>query len=580
MSAKEILLRLFALTQRKRKHLIQAILFVIIATIADVCTPILIKHFIDHYVLHDSFPQQALAILGAAYLSLYIIAAGSNYAQSVRFYWVALSAIEILRNTAFSALLKHPLSYFDQHPTGQITSRLTNDTEAIKDLYVNILGTVTANSTRIIGIIIAMAFLDWRLMLPCLFMVPAVITIMTVYNVRSSPRVKAVRRFLGDINARLSESIQGIRVIQLFSQAAHFEHEFATVSNQHYQARLSNLKLDALLLRPLIDMLQTFTLASIVVYFGSRSLSTGASVGIIYVFINYLGRFVEPMIEITQRLNIFQQALVSGERIFTLIDASKNSHDTEQPIHFLRPTDNSLNIENLAFSYDGKVKVLKAISLAVESGKFLAIVGHTGSGKSTLASLILRLYEPDSGLITLGKVPLNQIELTEFHKRVVFVQQDPFLFASNIADNIAFGDRFSLQQITQAAKMAGLDAFIQTLPEGYNTMLGERGVNLSTGQRQLLALSRALIRTPSILVLDEATANIDSHSEQAIQQALLSLRGKLTLIVIAHRLSTVVAADNIIVLHKGEISETGSHDALLEADGLYRHLYELQTLRS
>jgi len=575
MSTQVVLRRLFALTQSKRRQLKQAFFFIIIATAADVCGPILIKHFIDHYIQPNHFPIQELAWLAAGYLALNIIAASASFSQSIRFHQVALSAIEALRNQAFAALLRHPLRYFDQHPTGQITSRLTNDTEAIKDLYVNMLGTVVANSTRITGIVIAMAILDWRLMLPCVLMVPVVVTIMWLYHRYSAPRVQAVRRFLGDINARLSESIQGMRVIQLFNQARHFQTQFEQVSNQHYRARVSNLKLDALLLRPLIDMLQTFTLAAIVVYFGSRSLSTGASVGIVYVFINYLGRFVEPMIEIMQRLNILQQALVAGERVFNLIDASEPEQETPT---YVAPRHNGLRVEHLNFSYDGKIDVLKEINLEVPAGKFLAIVGHTGSGKSTLASLIMRLYQPSTGSILLGDANIQTIEQKEFFKRMVFVQQDPFLFAASIADNIAFGDRYSYHQIAWAARTAGLDEFVQTLPEGYETLLGERGVNLSTGQRQLLALARALVRGPAVLVLDEATANIDSHSEQAIQKVLLSLRGKLTMIVIAHRLSTIVAADNIIVLHKGEIIESGSHEVLIARDGLYRHLYELQTM--
>ena len=574
MSSASAIHRLLREAAADRRLFRRALALVLLATAADVLAPLLVKVFIDDHLRPGDWNAPAIALLAAGYIALYAIAAGAGYAQALSFHRIALGAVERLRVRSFAALLRQPMAWFDRHATGQLTSRLTNDTEAIKELYVNALGTFIGNGARVLGILVAMAWLDWRLMLPCALFLPAVAAVMYAYQRLSSPRVLAVRTWLAEINGALSESIQGMRLIQLFAQQPRFEADFSRVAGEHLRARVRNLKLDAMLLRPLIDLLQMCTLAALVLYFGARSLESGASIGLIYVFINYLGRFVEPVIEMTQRLNLVQQAVVAGGRVFELEDSAPPL----APPGRQRPEGHGICIEALDFSYDGERQVLRDIAFEVPEGHFVALVGHTGSGKSTVASLLMRFYPPGSGRILLGEVPVDEIDDACFHRHMAFVQQDPFIFAGSIADNIAFGASLSAAEIEQAARAAGLHDFASSLPQAYGTLLGERGVNLSTGQRQLLALARALVRQPSVLILDEATANIDSRSEQEIQRVLLGLRGRLSLIVIAHRLSTIVEADQILVLQHGSICQRGSHRELVERGGVYRQLYTLQCL--
>ncbi len=300
----------------------------------------------------------------------------------------------------------------------------------------------------------------------------------------------------------------------------------------------------------------------------------------IYAFVTYLGRFAEPLIEITQRLNLYQQAIVAGERVFQLLDTEVESTHTDDNA---RITSGKVELDHIHFSYNDKQQVINDISLTIPAGKFHAIVGHTGSGKSTLTQLLLRFYQPQQGLIKIDDQPLNSVSETELRRAVGIVQQDPFIFNSSVRDNITLGQMINdkpidEQSIIEAAKQAGLHSHIERLPQGYNTILDERGSNLSTGQRQLLAMARALVHRPQILILDEATANIDSHTEAVVQQALMKLRGKVTLLVIAHRLSTIEKADEILVLHQGKVVQRGSHAALIKQRGIYQHLYQMQAM--
>ncbi len=568
-------IRLLGYALADKKLLRQALILLLIATAADVAGPLLIKLFLDDYVVPGKWQPNAMVGIAAAYLFFMILAASTNYLQAVRLNVIAQHAVQTLREQVFAKAMAMPLSYFDRTPTGSLISRITNDTESIKELYVNVVGMFIQNIMRILGILIAMALLDWKLMIICLLFVPVVATLMYFYQRLSAPIFHQARTLLSDINARLHETIQGIKVLQLLGQEPRFRRDFTTLSNEHNQVRLRNIKLDSLLLRPLVDMVQVALLAGLLYSFGYQSLSTPVEIGVIYAFVAYLGRFSEPLVEITQRLNLYQQAIVAGERVFTLLDSDNTTptRNSRAQIHA-----GKIEFRDIRFSYDNKHDVINNVSFTIPAGQFHAIIGHTGSGKSTLTQLLLRFYTPQQGEIRIDGQALESFSEDELRQHVGIVQQDPFIFNSSVRNNIAMGQPFSDAAIKQASKQAGLHEHVQRLPQGYDTVMNERGSNLSTGQRQLLALARTLIHNPKVLILDEATANIDSHTEAQIQKALMQLRGEITLLVIAHRLSTIEKADQILVLHHGELVQHGSHNQLLGMDGIYRHLYEMQTL--
>ncbi len=567
--------RLMRYALSDRRLLRVAVTLLLIATAADVSGPLLLKVFIDDHVRTGDWAPVALGVLAGGYIALQIINAVANFAQALRFNQIAVHSVKAVRLDAFARALAKPLAYFDRTPTGSLVSRLANDTEYLRELYVEVLGTYIQNIVRIIGIFIAMTILDWRLMLVCLLFLPCIAALMLVYQRLSTPRFARVRALLSDINARMYESIQGMQVVQLLRQERRFARQFANTVDDHYVARMRNLKLDAIMLRPLVDLMHMFILGGLLFIFGYRSFDVPIAVGVIYAFVNYLGRFVEPLIEMTQRLSLFQQALVSGQRVFELIDAP----DAEPaPRASAKITRGDVAFEHVAFSYDGITPVLREVNATFAAGGFYGVVGHTGSGKSTLANLLLRFYDATSGRVTIDGHALSAIGMDELRKNIGIVQQDPAVFGGSVRDNIDFGRGLSGDAIERAAHAAGLHEFIQSLPDGYETPLDERGSNLSTGQRQLLSLARTLAGAPRVLILDEATAHVDTHTEAAVQRALMLLRGRLTLIVIAHRLSTIRAADAIYVLRHGQVVQRGTHTELVAVDGVYRALCELQEL--
>ncbi|MBM4763867.1 ATP-binding cassette domain-containing protein [Bacillus sp. B15-48] len=428
----------------------------------------------------------------------------------------------------------------------------------------------------LIGIFVAMFVLNVKLALICLAVMPLIFIIMAIYRKLSSKFYHDLRERLSQLNAKLNESLQGMSIIQVFRQEKRMRREFEEINEKHYQAGMRNIKADGLLLRPAIDLVYIFALIIVLSYFGISSFENPVEIGVLYAFINYLDRFFEPVNQVMQRLSMYQQAIVAASRVFQLLDdqelAPGQSANSEIKIE-----EGKIEVRNVDFSYDGKRDVLKNIEFTALPGQTVALVGHTGSGKSSIINLLLRFYEFDRGEILIDGVSIKNYSLNEVRTKMGLVLQDPFIFYGSIKDNIRLHNQtISDDEIEEAAKFVQADSFISKLEDGYDHRVVERGATFSSGQRQLLAFARTMAANPKILILDEATANIDTETEEAIQTALAKMRKGRTTIAIAHRLSTIQDADLILVLHLGEIVERGTHQELLTRKGLYHKMYLLQ----
>jgi ATP-binding cassette subfamily B protein/ATP-binding cassette subfamily C protein/ATP-binding cassette subfamily B multidrug efflux pump len=566
-----------------RMHLAWAIAWLVLAAGLEVLGPIMGKKLIDEHLLprHADGPRMAL-LLGGVLLTGWA-ASWLRFLQLVRLSGLAMRSVQRLREWVYGHVLRLPMAFFDRAITGQLVSRVTNDTEAVKTLYIQVLFVILDSSIVLVGTTAAMAWLDWRLMLIVLALLPAVLGIVWLYQRLSAPAVTRARALRSDINGQMAESIGGMSVLQANNAQARFGGRFADTNQSHYKARVAELRANALLLRPALDMLNVVLLAVVIFSFGQRTIST-VEVGVLYAFISYIARVVEPLIQITMQFSGLQQAVVATARVAALLDEpdapehaagraaqrAANDPGADQP---------AVRVRDLSFAYVPGQTVLHHLSLDIPQGEFFGIVGHTGSGKSTLLSLLLRYYGAEQGSIEILGQPLASIDNERFRAEVGLVPQDPFLLAASARENIDMGRGLPQAAIEAAARAAHAHDFIAALEQGYDTPLGEGGSRLSSGQKQLIAIARALAGRPRILLLDEATSRIDSATEQIVQQALDELRGKVTIIAIAHRLSTIRDADRIVVLNHGRIAEAGSHEALMQIEGgLYQRLYLLQQL--
>jgi ABC-type multidrug transport system, ATPase and permease components len=575
LTEKHVVRRLMAYLKPFKFSLAAAFILLLIGTAADVLGPIVMKIFIDNYLSPRYFPWQPLTILGAGFIALFAVSASFNYLQVLMFQKIALNVIQKIRVDVFSKVQHLGLTFFDRTPGGSLVSRITNDTETIKDLYVSVLSTFVSSGIMMVGIFAGMFILDARLALICLILMPFLFALMWIYGRLSAKVYRVTRVKLSQLNAKLNESLQGMAMIQAMRQQVRMRREFGKINDEHKAAMLHSVRLNSLMLRSAVYSVYLLGLIMILSFFGIQSIGGVIQIGVLYAFVNYLDRFFNPVNQIMQQLTLYQQAVVSAERVFGLLD-DKRMAPVQQGENAPLIENGRVEFKNVTFSYDGKTNILKNISFSANPGETVALVGHTGSGKSSIINLLMRFYPVVHGNILIDGQQLMTYSDQELRSRVGLVLQDPFMFVGSVADNIRLSHNVSDTAVRDAARFVQADRFIEKLPHQYEEQVGERGTTFSSGQRQLISFARTMTLEPKILVLDEATANVDTETEEAIQNALTRMRKGRTTIAIAHRLSTIQDADQILVLHRGEIVERGTHQSLLRKRGLYFNMYQLQ----
>ncbi|MFC0558469.1 ABC transporter ATP-binding protein [Halalkalibacter alkalisediminis] len=511
----------------------------------------------------------------AFYVGLLIVAAFFQYGKSLMLQKAANRIIQKMRTDVFEHIQRVPISYFDNRPAGKIVARVTNDTEAIRELYVKVLATFFTSIIYMSGIFIALFFLDATLAFITMLVVPIIVLWMILYRKFASKYNHLIRTRNSDINGMINESIQGMPIIRSFRRKEQTSKEFETLNEEHFMYQNKLLNLNALTSHNLVFVLRNIAFVVLIWYFAGQSMTAAGvvSIGLLYAFVDYLNRLFQPVTDIVNQLAQLEQARVASERVFELLD----EEGEEVNIEPLPRYEGNVRFDGVSFSYDGKTDVLKHISLEANKGETVALVGHTGSGKSSIINLLFRYYDIERGKITIDGMDAKDIPRQQLRKHMGIVLQDPFLFTGTIESNVSLDNpNISKETIKKALQDVGADRFIEKLPNQYEEEVLEKGSTLSAGERQLISFARALAYDPAILILDEATANIDTETEAMIQHALNIVKEGRTTFIIAHRLSTIRNADQILVLDRGEIVERGSHDELLSQKGKYFQMYQLQ----
>jgi ATP-binding cassette, subfamily B, multidrug efflux pump len=540
--------------------------------------------YLTKVALDRAIPQRDAGLLGwlvAAYLGSLVLAFACEYVDSLLTTWLGQRVMYDLRAQVFEHLQRLSLRFFDRNPVGRLMTRVTNDVEQLNEAFSSGLVAIFGDLFTVVFILGMMLKLNWRLALVTFTVLPLVAVATFVFRALVRRSYSDIRVRLANINAFTQEHVSGIRVVQLFGREAPVLARFKAVNADHLEAHLRSITYYAAFF-PVIEVLTAAALALILWHGGGQTIQGSMTVGVVAAFLQYTRRFFRPIQDLSEKYNILQAAMAASARIFGLLDTEPEVRDDPHPLLLPLPGRGEIEFRDVWFRYDDASEwVLRGVSFRAAPGERVAIVGATGAGKSTIISLLMRFYDPGRGEICFDGVPIVRVPVAELRGRISLVLQDVFLFSQDVASNIRLGsERITDEQVRAAALRVGADRVVQRLPAGYAQPLGERGVSLSGGERQLVSFARALAFDPLVLVLDEATSSVDSELEAQIEEALHELMRGRTSLVIAHRLSTVQGADQILVLHHGEIRERGTHAELLRRGGLYARLHELQFVRT
>ena len=565
--------RLMAYLRPRKKTVALALLLAMVVTVSDLVRPVLVGNAMDSITAGSTF--SVIVRYSAVYMGILVLGTCCNAIELWILQKLGQDIILEIRQQLFRHIHSLSLRFFDITPVGRIVTRVTNDVETLNELFSTILVTMVKNAVLILGYAGVMLYLNWKLALVSFILLPLVVYLTRLFTKLYRTTHRITRTKVSAMNTYLSENLSAMKLIQVFPREREKQREFRQRSGDLFQSNFREIVVYGTF-RPVIYFISILALASVLGFGGKQVMDGALSIGTLYIFTSYVKSFFEPIQSLSDQFGTLQSAMAAGEKIFTLMDEEPQIRQPENPKP-MPAVKGRIEFEHVWFSYDGEEWVLRDVSFVIEPGQTAAFVGATGAGKSSILNLIGRYYDIQKGRITLDGVDIRELDLKELRRAIGQVQQDVFLFTGDIQGNIRLReDEISDGKVHDAAKFVGADSFIDRLEQGYETAVTERGSTLSAGQRQLLSFARTLAFDPDVLVMDEATANIDTETEGLIQEAMAKMMQGRTTIVVAHRLSTIQHADQIMVMHHGQLREQGTHQELLAQNGIYKKLYDLQ----